>query len=465
MRIRRFPNGRTLPTALFVGVVWVFLSFVAVCENAVSGQVFAAAGKLLQQSDLAYVGAFRVPQGDYGSPQYSGFNYGGTALTYHAAHHSLFLVGHAWYQLTAEISIPAPVNSTNIEALSTAEILQPFADVTEGNREKIGEGGAPVDTSGVPIGGLMVWEGALVGTAYGYYDAASVVKLSHFTSGLNLSATGDFQGMYRVGEPPLTPNPAFIDGYMTEIPAAWQSRFGGPALTGNCCLSIISRTSLGPAASVFDPVQLGVADPVPTTPVLGYPIDHPTLGTYGDDRPDVLYNGSMTIHGIVFPVGSRTVLFFGRRGTGIFCYGEGVSNPALHNTHCDPAYPEVLCCYDPVNLSKGGHAYPYVYLVLAYDALDLLSVKAGEREMWEVVPYGVWELLLPFDNDNPSILGAAYDPSTQTIYLSQGGGDRPGCCGYLPVIHVFHVDVGLKPGAALPPALDLLLFEGNGTGP
>ena len=338
----------------------------------------SAADKLLQLSDLEYLGAFRVPQGDYGSPLYSGFNFGGRALAFNPINNSLFLTWHSWYQLTAEISIPQIVNSTNLSDLKTAAVLQPFADVTEGNRSNIGEGGAEVDTSGELIGGFLVWDNQLVGTVYGYYDAGSVVKLSHFTSGLTLSATGDFHGMYKVGEAPATANPAFVDGYMTRIPTEWQSQFGGPALTGNCCLSIISRTSLGPAASVFDPGRLGIDNPVAATPVLGYPIDHPTLGTYGDQRTDVLYNGSMAISGMVFPEGSRSVLFFGRRGVGDFCYGEGVSDPALHKTYCDQAYPDVLCCYDPVNGSKGGHSYPYAYLVLAYDALDLLSVKNSQ---------------------------------------------------------------------------------------
>jgi hypothetical protein len=334
------------------------------------------------------------------------------------------------------------VNSTVLDELNTATVLQPFADITEGNRSNIGADGAAVDTSGVPIGGLLVADDALVGTAFGYYDAGNVVVLSHFTSTLDLAATGDFAGMFEVGSAPAIPNPAFVDGYMGHIPAEWQSEFGGPALTGNCCLSIISRTSLGPAVSVFDPAQLGSVDPVPATPLVGYPIDHPTLGTYGDQGDDVLFNGSMAIHGVVFPRGTRTVLFFGRRGTGKFCYGEGVSDPALDLTNCDPAYPDVLCCYDPASSSKGGHSYPYVYLALAYDALELLQVKAGQKQPWEIVPYAEWQLTLPFAQEGADLLGAAYDPDTQRIYLSQDGGDRPGCCGYLPVVHVYQVSAG-----------------------
>lgn len=401
----------------------------------------AAADKLLALTDLEYLGAFRVPQGDYGSPQYSGFNYGGTALTYNSTNNSLFLVGHSWHQLVAEISIPQEVNSTILEDLNTATVLQPFADPTEGNRMNLGEGGKEVHTSGTPLGGFLIWKNTLIGTAYGYYDAGSTVQLSHYISGMNLASQGDFRGMYQVGEKPVVPNPAFVDGYMTMIPEKWQSLFGGPSLTGNCCLSIISRTSLGPAASVFDPGKLAIEEPVSATPVLGYPINHPTLGTYGDTDPNALYNGSMSINGMVFPEKSRSVLFFGRRGKGEFCYGEGVSDPSLHKTNCDSSYPSVLCCYDPANGSKGGHSYPYVYLVLAYDAFDLLAVKNGEKNTWDIMPYGVWELTIPFANDNPDIIGVAYDPTTQKIYISQDGGDKPGCCGHLPLIHVYHLNL------------------------
>lgn len=422
--------------------------------------VVSVAGKLLSESDLEYMGAFRVPQGDYGSPLYSGFNYGGTALTYNPNNNSLFLVGHSWYQLVAEITIPQEVKSTDLSDLPTAEVLQPFADPTEGNRSNIGEGGSGVSTSGTPLGGFLVWGNRLIGTVYGYYDAASVVRLSHFTSDLDLSKTGDFTGMYQVGAQPDVPNPAFIDGYMARIPDEWQASFGGPALTGNCCLSIISRTSLGPAASVFDPGQLGGEDPVPATPVVGYPINHATLGTYGDTDPLALYNGSMSIKGMVFPEGSQSLLFFGRRGKGEFCYGEGVTDPSLHKTNCDPQYPTVLCCYDPVNGSKGGHSYPYVYLVLAYDALELLKVKNGKKEMWEIVPYGVWEITFPFANDNPQILGVAYDPATQKIFVAQDAGDTPGCCGHLPLIHVYHLNLaGSRATRSIQTTIPVLLLQ------
>jgi len=58
----------------------------------------------------------------------------------------------------------------------------------------------------------------------------------------------------------------------------------------------------------------------------------------------------------------------------------------------------------------------------------------------KIVPYGAWQLNFPFANDNPEIIGAAYDPSTQRLYISEDGGDTPGCCGHLPIIHAYHLN-------------------------
>ena len=51
-------------------------------------QLFAG---LLGESDLTYLGAFRLPSGNFGA---SSFEYGGTALAYNPANNSLFIVGH-----------------------------------------------------------------------------------------------------------------------------------------------------------------------------------------------------------------------------------------------------------------------------------------------------------------------------------------------------------------------------------
>ena len=92
------------------------------------------------------------------------------------------------------------------------------------------------------IGGLMVDNGQLIGTAFNAYDASGSVTLSHFKlSSLNL-ASASVSGLYQVG----TMGGGFVGGYMTPIPSEWQSSLGAPMLTGQGGIPITGRTSYGP---------------------------------------------------------------------------------------------------------------------------------------------------------------------------------------------------------------------------
>lgn len=379
----------------------------------------------LQQTDLLYQGAFLAP--DTGTPYDSGsFRYGGTGLTYNSSNNSLFMVGYIYDQHSAEISIPQAVNSSNLADLKRSTIIQPLRDSTEGKRSQIN----PTDPNSKYIGGQLVWNGKLVVSVFSYYDGSSTQSSSHFARPVNLATPGQVAGPVRVG----SQYPGFVSGYMTLVPAEWQAAFGGPALTGNCCLAIAGVQSNGPAASVFNPSQIGAQNPVPAVPLVGYPATHP-LGDYGTQNPS--YNGSTNITGLVFPSGSRSVLFFGRHGTGDFCYGVGVSDPAKHE--------KVLCngencCYDPADGSKGTHGYPYETQIWAYDASDLLAVKNGTKEQYEPRPYAIWNLQLPFASGQKLLGGAAYDPASQRVFISQLYGEDTA-----PVIHVFKVNLSVSP--------------------
>jgi hypothetical protein len=110
------------------------------------------------------------------------------------------------------------------------------------------------------------------------------------------------------------------------------------------------------------------------------------------------------------------VLFFGSHGIGEFCYGTGDQ------------------CNDPVNDSQGTHAYPYVFQVWAYDILDLLDVKNGVADPWNIVPYDVWTFDFPITEENKQLGGATYDPESGIIYVSQlriDGFDA------FPIVHAF----------------------------
>jgi hypothetical protein len=373
----------------------------------------------LARADLAYRGAFLLPA--QVSDQKT-FAYGGTALAYNPRHHSLFAVGHDWYQLSAEVSIPRVVKSSRLRDLHRARFLQPFTDATDGR----------IDATGGDdnkIGGQLVYRGRLYGSVYVYYDASDSQVVSHWVRPSTSLSAGKAQGLYRVGKL----GAGFVSGYMALVPSGWRSLLGGPALTGNCCIPIISRTSYGPAAFAFDPARLGGgARGIPDSPLVYYPSQHPALGDWNatwNPRKGVFFNGATTIRGVVFPKGTRSILFFGTQGVGPFCYGEGTDRRDLAGK---PTPDGTMWCYDPDDSSKGTHAYPYVSEVWAYDAARFVGVRNGHRQPWQVRPYATWRIRLPFGSSR--IGGAAYDPKAGRIYVSQQYGE-----GTDPVIHVFRV--------------------------
>lgn len=352
----------------------------------------------LSVNDLTYLGSFSVPNQDAnGRP----LGYSGHALSYNPANHSLYFGGHDWYQELCEVGIPEPLG-----AGQTATILQNCTDVSEGRLGLIDDGS-------IKLGGTLLHQGQLIVSAYSYYDADGNQSVSHFVSSPDLSQSGDVAGPFAVGD-----WAGVVSGYMAPVPAEWQAALGGPVLTGNCCLSIISRTSYGPAVTVFDPQDLGSQDPAPNIPLLAYPADHP-LAEWDATSP--LFNGSTQIRGIALPPGSRSLLFFGRQGIGEFCYGTGED------------------CGDPVQSSQGTHAYPYVHQVWAYDLNDLASVSNGDLAPWEVQPYAVWRLDEMDDSGSATLSGAAYDPAGGRVYLTENYGEDP-------QVHVYQVSVPAAPG-------------------
>lgn len=369
---------------------------------------------LVTSSTLVYQGSFRLPSGTQGS---STFDYGGFAVNYNAAHNSLFMIGFPSDEQAAEVSIPA-IRTGAISSLATATFLQGFHDPVDGKLDSINPG----DPNSKQIGSLFVYNNKLYINAYSTYDGAGTQVLTTFTSGTNLSTSGDAQGPFTVG----SVGSAFVDGYMAEVPPEHQAALGGPVVTGNCCLSIISRTSSGPALFSVNPADIGTKNPAPATPLVYYPQDH-TVNSW--DVQSTFFNGTTRVRGVVLPPGTRSVLFFGRHGLGPFCYGTGAD------------------CNDPYDQYKGTHAPPYVYYVWAYDVNDLAAVKSGSKNPWDVRAYAVWQLNLPYPgNGMGEINGATIDPSTGNIYLTQAVAD-----GSTPIVHVYRVTNATALPAPQPP--------------
>ena len=129
------------------------------------------------------------------------------------------------------------------------------------------------------------------------------------------------------------------------------------------------------------------------------------------------------------------------------CYGNGTGDQSLAGTTGPDGEP---WCYDPTNGDKGQHGYPYVYQAWAYDLSDFAAVKAGTKQPWEVVPYGVW----PLDFPDSEATGPDWAESATTHSGSCSTSRKPELIAdgysYRPVIHVFRVNA--PPSAPTSPA-------------
>lgn len=117
---------------------------------------------LMSIDDLAFTGAFRLKNGDFGV---SNINYAVGALAYNPVNDSLFIVGHANQSAVAEYPIPAAgMQVAVVDLPESADPLQVFVDVlaatSDGNPDSLDR-----------ITGLMVVAGALIVNAKTWYDA------------------------------------------------------------------------------------------------------------------------------------------------------------------------------------------------------------------------------------------------------------------------------------------------------
>lgn len=350
---------------------------------------------LVHQSDLEYLGAFRLPQ----VPQ---LQYPGDSL---ALHDGLLVVqGRAGVHFAFEIPAPVegPYNSLPVAAIRTV-----YPSLDDGARLR----GNPADTE---VRGLLFLPDRLIMTVASFYDATSAQKISHLSRDL---AT---EKMAAYALPPI----GHTAGYMTFATGEL-----GPALTGNFGLPILSRESNGPAAFIFDPSDLTK----PAVPVLDYPNGATALAPWniGND----LWTADSRLGGMAM-IG-RSVLFIGVHGTGPFCYGPPYSGPDAayvqppNDPRCDLVLHETT--------DKGTHTDPYVYRIWAYDANDLVAVKQGKLKPWEPRPYGLWNLTLPYPSGRTRC-GGVFDPATSRLYLSQQFSDKDPAQGW-PVMHVYQVKV------------------------
>lgn len=339
---------------------------------------------LLQQTDLHYTGSFRLPQ-------LAQLQYGGSSVTYHDGGVLVQMRDNAF----VDVAIPT-LGSGAYATLPEASVRATYASLDDGKRLL----GNPPDTN--VRGTLFVGPDLLLSVA-SYYDASYAQTTTHL---LRL-ADGTVRGPYAVGT-----LPGHVAGYLATVPAAWQVALGGPVLTGNFGLPIVTRESYGPAAFAFDPADLGHGDPVPAVALLDYPAAHPLAAW---DQTNPTWTSDSRLGGLAL-IG-RSLLVFGTHGLGAFCYGMGE-------------------CVDPESSDHGSHSWPYVYRIWAYDLEQLAAVRRGDTPPWTPYPYGVWNITLPLPSGRTR-LSVAYD-GDRRLFFVQGFSDTDPAQGW-PVVHVFTV--------------------------
>lgn len=351
---------------------------------------------LFSIEDLSYKGAFRLPATTFGA---SSLNYSQGPIAYNPSNHSLLMVGHAHQQAIAEFAIPILAKSTDLSALTMANApIQNFLEVLERAKENAQN----LDQ----IGGLAVVEGKLLVNAYEYYDAPG----DNTQSMLSLSQADDMASANVEGFFSVQGGAGHTSGWISSIPNEWQSLIGGTHITGQSSgIPIISRTSVGPSAFAFNPSDVSSKDPIPTTTLLDFSLDNPLHEDLSNESGN---NKSWThlsqaIYGFIVP-GTRTYLTLGHSGgheSGV-CYKCTQDNDNLCGGYCAPK------------------ADDYASFYWLWDMNDLLAVKSGSKESFDVRPYAYGELAVPFGNAAQPLGGGAFDPVTGQLYLTVQKADR-----------------------------------------
>lgn len=431
---------------------------------------------LVQPDDFVYQGAFRLPAGGM-RPET--FEYGGNAMTFYPNGDpsggsdgfpgSLFITGHdrlAYGELPdgsrfAEVSIPAPVQSQNLEALNRAVYLQPLTDVAAGYFVGLDE---------IPRIGLQYLDtpatGPLLHVAWGQHFQPDTPAPSHAWFNLDL-ANPNVQGSWFVSNQ----YPYSVNGYMFDIPLEWADTYVNGRYLATGRYRDGGWSGMGPALFAYRPWVDDQGTPAPDGALLDSVMllhyvdsnttDEITGSMIGYQHPDEWEGGAW----LTTSEGRAAVLFVGTKGTGEkYWYGwvnpRGAEFPCVETAFVGqfdvcrladgtPCPQEDLQGCDGHNDYRGWWSSQYIARFIMYNPDDLAKVAMGELSPEQPQPYAHFDiddvLFLNPDNIEPEMLGtdvqrrgrigdAAYDRANQLLYVLELFAD-----GAQPVIHVWRL--------------------------
>jgi hypothetical protein len=264
------------------------------------------------------------------------------------------------------------------------------------------------------VGGVLDLGGRITVTGYITYDAGGEAFASHW-SGPSLTALqGPFGG---------TVKPGMVKSQMAPVPQEWRAILGGPAMSSAGYTSIISRASYGASVSVFDPKDV-TRNQFPMTMLLGCPHSVPSCITWNTPTSND-YNGSEHWGGMFIVSGTRTLVAIEREASGPTCYGYATTDKALHGTPypsaATPSPENVPWCYSleytDLAWGKGPKGYPYRLVAKLYDLADLVDVKRGRKDPWDVKQYATVDL--PGSSAEEFVSGGTYNSLTGHYYVAR----------------------------------------------
>jgi hypothetical protein len=400
----------------------------------------------LDPNDLIYLGAFRLPDDSGGM----GWAYSGHGMTYYPDGDpggdgdgfggSLYIVGHDQQLYVAEVSIPEPIVSDNLDDLETAVTLQPFADIT---------GGHITEDLALPRMGIEYLP------AVGEMTEAKL----HFTLGQHIQ---DFEPSHGWASLDLSdPDSAglwMFDGftnyvtndYLFEIPEDWADTYvqGYRLATGRFREGVWS--GFGPSIFACAPWLDGNPPPAGATltevqPLLLYGIQPEGLPEIQADESTMMNGYAESDHwwggAWLTSEAGDAVVFTGTKALGKNWYG--FANGVVWDYACadDPALtcPEVPDFpYD----NRGFWAEDFMPAILFFDPTDLAKVATGEWETYQPQPYAMLDLtdtwfdpVTRVEIYKRDLVGAAaFDRLDGLLFVVERLGDEA-----KSVIHVFSV--------------------------
>lgn len=384
---------------------------------------------------------------------------------------SLFIMGHnrmPYGELPdgnqiAEISIPEPVRSRNIEELSQAYFIQQFHNIAEGWFTEFDE---------IPRVGIE------------YLDAPATGPLLHVAWGQHFHDEPETQGPTHAWFTPNLDDPQgqgawYIDNYshystnnyLFAIPEEWAEEYTDGRLMATGRFRDGGWSGMGPSLYAYRPWIDDAGTPAPdgarleATALLQYAKSNETDNIErcldGYQHGDEWEGGAW----ITTESGSSAVLFAGTKSSGDR-YWYGFMNAAGSEYPCLPEAflgqftlcrladgtpcpdEEAWICEEPAS-GRGWWSSRFSARIILYNPADLAKTARGEMEPWEPQPYAVFDID-DFLFQNPSgietetigsgvqrryrIGDVAYDADNNLLYIMELFADEA-----RPVVHVWEI--------------------------